>query len=270
MKTRLGTIKIYIIIYLQFIKNCFIAQMEYRTNFILGIAVEIAYLISKLLYVVVVYKSDLHIGDITPDGILMFVGTYTMMTGLYAGLFFTNFVRISDYVRTGELDLLMVKPISLQFMVSLRYINLGMPIPNLAAGITMVSMGWRALGIPVTAYNLCLFALYLLSALIITYCLMIIPAILSFWFVNTGGLAGIFYAIWDANNMPMPIYPRLIQRIGVYVLPFLVITNFGPLFVMNRLDGGLILWGALVPILLLVCVRLVWRKAIENYSSASG
>ncbi|WP_189032368.1 ABC-2 family transporter protein [Paenibacillus albidus] len=105
-------------------------------------------------------------------------------------MFFTNFVFISNYVRTGELDLLMVKPISLQFIVSLRYINLGMPIPNLAAGIMMVSMGWSALGIPVTAYNLCLFALYLLSALTITYCLMIIPVILSFWFVNTGGARG--------------------------------------------------------------------------------
>lgn len=270
MKAWLSTLKSYFIIYLRFIKNCFIAQMEYRTNFVLGIAVEIAYLFSKLLYVIVVYKTDLHIGDITPDGILMFVGTYTIMTGLYAGLFFTNFVRIPDYVRTGELDLLLVKPISLQFMVSLRYIDLGMPIPNLAAGITMVSIGWSALGIPVTFYNLCVFALYLAAALMITYGLMIIPALLSFWFVNTGGLAGIFYAIWDANNMPMPIYSRLIQRIGVYVLPFLVITNFAPMTVMGQLDKGLMLWGAAAPLLLLAAVRLVWNKAIKNYSSASG
>ncbi|WP_224723260.1 ABC transporter permease [Paenibacillus vietnamensis] len=270
MKAWHGTMKSYLQIYLRFIKNCFIAQMEYRTNFILGIAVEIAYLFSKLLYVVVVYETDLHIGDITPDGILMFVGTYTMMTGLYAGLFFTNFVRISDYVRTGELDLLMVKPVSLQFIVSLRYIDLGMPIPNLAAGITMVAIGWHALGIPVTFYHIAIFVFYLLSALLITYGLMIIPSILSFWFVNTGGLAGIFYAIWDANNMPMPIYSRLIQRIGVYVLPFLVITNFAPMTVMGRLDGGLMVWGVLAPVLLLAAVRQMWKQAIKNYSSASG
>jgi ABC-2 type transport system permease protein len=264
------TIKSYLFIYLRFMKNCFIAQMEYRTNFVLGIAVEIAYLFSKLLYVVVVYETDLHIGDITPDGILMFVGTYTIMTGLYAGLFFTNFVRIPEYVRTGELDLLMVKPISLQFMVSLRYIDLGMPIPNLIAGITMVSIGWNSMGIELNVNNICLFLFYLLAALMITYGLMIIPSILSFWFINTGGLAGIFYAIWDANNMPMPIYSKLIQRIGVYVLPFLVITNFAPMSVMGGMDGRLMIWGACAPVLLFIAVRLIWKKAIKNYSSASG
>nr|WP_255570854.1 ABC-2 family transporter protein [Cohnella sp. CFH 77786] len=244
--------------------------MEYRTNFVLGIAVEIAYLFSKLLYVVVVYQTDLHIGSIGPDGILMFVGTYTMMTGFYAGLFFPNFVRVSEYIRSGALDLLMVKPVSLQFLVTLRYIDLGMPIPNLIAGGTMVAIGWRALDIPVTAYHLTVFVFYLIMALTITYSLMFIPALLSFWFVNTGGLAGIFYAIWDANNMPMPIYSRLIQRIGVYVLPFLVITNFAPMMVMDRLTPTQATWGVCVSILLLVFVRLLWNKAIRNYSSASG
>lgn len=266
----LSDVKYYVTIYGLFVKNCFIAQMEYRTNFVLGIAVEIAYLFSKLLYVIVVYKTDLHIGNITPDGILMFVGTYTIMTGIYSGLFFTNFVKVSEYVRTGSLDLLMVKPISLQFMVSLRYIDLGMPLPNLIAGITMVSIGWNALDIPVTFYHLSVFLLFLIVSLIITYCLMIIPALLSFWFVNTGGLSGIFYAIWDANNMPMPIYSRLIQRIGVYVLPFLVITNFAPLGVMDQLSTFQFLWGACIPIVLLILVRLLWKRAIKNYSSASG
>ncbi|CAH1191939.1 MULTISPECIES: ABC transporter permease [Paenibacillus] len=270
MRGWLGTLRNYLMIYFLFIKNCFIAQMEYRTNFILGIAVELAYLFAKLLYVVVVYETDLHIGSITPDGILMFVGTYTIMTGLYSGLFFPNFVRIPEYIRNGTLDLLMVKPISLQFLVSLRYIDLGMPIPNFFAGGTMVVISWNALSIPVTAWNLLAFSLYLGTALIITYCLMFIPALLSFWLVNTGGLAGIFYSIWDANNMPMPIYSRFIQRVGVYVLPFLVITNFAPMMVMDQLTPALAVWGVTVPIVLLLIVRFVWSRAIRSYNSASG
>lgn len=270
MNARLGTLKNYLIVYGLFVKNCLIAQLEYRANFALGLAVELAYLVSKLLYVAVVYQTDLHIAGLTPDGMLMFVGTYTIMTGVYAGLFFTNFVRIPEYVRSGSLDLLLVKPISLQFLVSLRYIDLGMPIPNLAAGWAMVAIGWRALDIPVTAYSVGLYALFLAAGVIITYCLMIVPALLSFWFVNTGGLASIFYAIWDANNMPMPIYSRLVQRVGVYVLPFLVITNFAPLAAMGTLKPEQLVWGAAVPVLLLIGVRLLWNNAIRNYSSAGG
>ncbi|ANY69364.1 ABC transporter permease [Paenibacillus sp. BIHB 4019] len=270
MKGRLGTLNNYLIIYGLFVKNCLIAQLEYRANFVLGLAVELAYLISKLLYVVVVYKTDLHIDGITPDGMLMFVGTYTIMTGVYSGLFFTNFVRMPEYVRNGSLDLMIVKPISLQFLVSLRYLDLGMPIPNVVAGVAMVAIGWNAMEIPLTAYSIVLYMLFLGIGVIITYCLMIVPALLSFWFVNTGGLSSIFYAIWDANNMPMPIYGRWIQRIGVYVLPFLVITNFAPLAAMNALRIDQMMWGAAAPVLLLISVRVLWNKAIRNYSSANG
>ncbi|WP_250637527.1 ABC-2 family transporter protein [Paenibacillus polymyxa] len=65
--------------------------------------------------------------------------------------------------------------------------------------------------------------------------------------------------------MPMPIYSRFIQRIGVYLLPFLVITNFAPMMVMNQLTPALAVWGAIVPIVLLVIVRFVWSRAIRNY-----
>jgi ABC-2 type transport system permease protein len=270
LKGRLGTLSNYLLLYGLFIKNCVIAQLEYRANFVLGLAVELAYLISKLLYVVVVYKTDLHIEGITPDGMLMFVGTYTIMTGVYSGLFFTNFIRMPEYVRNGSLDLMIVKPISLQFLVSLRYLDLGMPLPNVAAGAAMVAIGWNAMEIPFTAYHIGLYLIFLGVGVIITYCLMIVPALLSFWLVNTGGLSSIFYAIWDANNMPMPIYSRLIQRIGVYALPFLVITNFAPLAAMNALRMEQMLWGALAPVLLLIGVRLLWNRAIRNYDSANG
>ncbi|WP_235941238.1 ABC transporter permease [Paenibacillus puerhi] len=270
MQAWLGTLKNYFIVYGLFVKNCFMAQMEYRFNFFLGIGVEIAYLISKLLYVLVVYKTDLHIGDISPDGILMFVGTFTLMTGIYSGFFFYNSLKITEYVREGTLDLLMVKPISLQFLVTLRYIHFGTPIPNVLAGIIMISIGWEAMGIPITFLNLLGYCLFIAVATILTYCLMFLPALLSFWFVNTGGLAMIFYSIWDANNMPMAIYARWVRRIAVFVLPFMIITNFGPLWVMDKLSVYELAWGLSVPVFMLVCFRLLWKSAIKNYSSASS
>ncbi|CAM4456465.1 ABC-2 type transport system permease protein [Paenibacillus endophyticus] len=264
------TLKNYLVIYWLFAKNCFMAQMEYRFNFYLGIGVEISYLIAKLLYVVVVYKTDLHIGSITPDGILLFVGTFTLMTGIYSGLFFYNSLKISEYVREGTLDLLLVKPISLQFLVTLRYIHFGTPIPNVIAGGVMIVIGWNALEIPVTFFHLFAYGLFLGVATILAYCLMFLPALLSFWFVNTGGLGMIFYSIWDANNMPMAIYSKWARRIGIYVLPFMVITNFGPLLIMQELRVDQLIWGLCVPIIMLVGFRMLWKRAISNYSSASG
>lgn len=52
----------YLRLYGVFIRNCLAASMEYRFNFWMGIAVEIAFLCAKALYILIVYQTNLHIG----------------------------------------------------------------------------------------------------------------------------------------------------------------------------------------------------------------
>jgi len=263
-------LKRYAIIYGVFVKNCFAANLEYRFNFAFGIAVEIAFLLAKLVYVVVVYKTDLHVQGIGPDGILMFIGCYTMMTGFYMGLFYNNFTRIPRYITDGTFDLLLTKPVSLQFITTLRYIDLGMPIPNVIAGLVMVVVGWNAAGLPVTVLSVAGFVWFIVSSLFITYSVMLIPQLLSFWFVNTSAVNPIVHSIWDANNMPMHIYAKWIQRIGTFVIPVFLITNFGPMFVHGQIGAAYGVWSVAAPVILFIIARFIWAKAIRNYSSAGG
>ncbi|WP_036710000.1 ABC transporter permease [Paenibacillus pinihumi] len=252
-----------------FAKNSLLSQMEYRFNFVAGIFVETAFLMAKLLYVSVVYQTNVHVDGMTPDTILMFMGTHILLTGLYMGLFYNNFLRITEYVRTGMLDLMMVKPVSLQFLVSFRYIETGMPLPNIVAGSVMVAIGWKASEIPFTLFNLGAFLIFLALATILTYCVMIIPALLSFWFVNTSAASEISYSIWDANNMPYMIYNKWIQRIGTFIIPVFIITNYAPLLVLNRLRGIHLLWGILAPLIFFILIRLLWKQALKAYSSSN-
>lgn len=252
-----------------FAKNSIISQMEYRANFITGIFVEAAFLMSKLLYVLVVYKTNVHIDGLTPDTILMFMGTHILLTGIYMGLFYNNFQRLTEYVRSGMLDLMIVKPISLQFLVSVRHIEVGMPIPNIIAGSVMVAIGWSASDIPFTFLNVALFIIFMFIATIMTYCIMIIPSLLSFWFLNTSAASEISYSVWDANNMPHLIYNKWIQRIGTFIIPVFIITNFAPLVVLHKLTKIEIVWGILAPIVFFLLIRVLWKRALKVYSSSN-
>ncbi|AJS60885.1 ABC transporter permease [Paenibacillus sp. IHBB 10380] len=252
-----------------FAKNSIISQMEYRVNFITGIFVEAAFLMAKLLYVMVVYKTNVHIDGLTPDTILMFMGTHILLTGIYMGLFYNNFQRLTEYVRNGMLDLMIVKPISLQFLVSVRHIEVGMPIPNIIAGSVMVAIGWSASDIPFTFLNVALFITFMFIATIMTYCIMIIPSLLSFWFLNTSAASEISYSVWDANNMPHLIYNKWIQRIGTFIIPVFIITNFAPLVVLHKLTKIEIVWGILAPIVFFLLIRVLWKRALKVYSSSN-
>lgn len=263
-------IKKHLLIYRLFLKNSLMAQMEYRFNFIGNLAMESGYLLVKLSYVVVVYRSGVEINGLSPDEILLFIGTFVMLTAVYAGLFMINNFGLRGKIKDGDLDLFITKPVSLQFMATLRQADLTIFSVDAIAGSIMVAVAWARLGIPVTFFTVGGYLGFIVISSLVSYSLFLLPQILSFWLMNTSAIAEITDSFWDFNNMPMEIYTQWIKQIGVFILPIFVITNFPPLFVLNKMPPVYLAWSVLLPILLLVVVRQVWKRGLRNYSSASS
>ena len=270
MRALIRELKKHILIYRLFIKNSMMAQMEYRFNFIGNMAMETGYLLVKLSYVVVVYRSGVEINGLSPDEILLFIGTFVFLTAFYAGLFMINNFRLRLKIRDGELDLLMTKPISLQFMVTLRMSDMTIFAVDAIAGLILVAIAWARLGIPVNLTMLGGYAGFMAVSVLVTYSLFLLPQILSFWLVNTSAIAEVSDLFWDFNNMPMDIYPRWIQQIGIFILPIFVISNFPSMFLLHRMPPLYLAWAVVLPIILLLVVRFVWKLGLKNYNSASS
>lgn len=270
MKTFLREIRKHAFIWYIFMKNSLIGQMEYRVNFFTGLSMEVGYLFVKLLYVIVVYRAGSSVNGMTPDEVLVFVGTFVIVTGFYAGFFMLNNFSLSEHIRTGTLDFFIVKPVSLQFMATLRRSDFALFLTDTTAGIIMVAIGWSRLKIPLSLLNLAGFAGYMLCGVIVGYSLFLFPILFSFWFVKSGALSGVVDAFWDFNNVPMGIYNKLVQRIGVFVLPVFVVTNFPAMFVLGKMSPLYAAWGIAAPVVCFCVTRLLWNVAITHYNSASS
>ncbi len=266
----LREIKKHLIIYVMFLKFSVMAQMEYRANFIGNMLMEVGYLLVKLSYVVVVYRSGVQINGLSPDEILLFIGTFVTLTGVYAGLFMINNFRLRGKIKDGELDLLLTKPVSLQFMATLRQADLTIFSVDVIAGIAMVAVAWGRLGIPLNLATVGGYAGFLIISCLVSYSLFLLPQILSFWLMNTSAIAEITDSFWDFNNMPMDIYSQWIRVVGVFVLPIFVISNFPPMFLLNKIHPVYLAWSAVLPLILLLIVRLLWKQGLKSYSSASS
>lgn len=264
------TIKKYLFIYWVFIKNCIIASMEYRANFIVGVLSEVGYLFPKFLYISVVYTLDFRVNGLTPDSILLFIGTYTLITGIMSAHIFSNYVRISGYVRDGGLDMLITKPISLQFMVTLRYVDFSVAIPNVIGGLAMIVVAWNRLMLPVNFFGVAGYVLLIIDGLIVTYGILMTISLIAFWIVNAGALQDIVVAFWDFNTMPMGIYNKWMKRVGIYIIPIFLISNFPCLYVLHQLSFAYAVWAFIVPIWVLILFRVVWKASIKRYASASS
>lgn len=264
-----ATLRRYLRLLGAFVKFSLMSQLEYRANFAAGVFVETGWMLIKLLYVAVIYRAGVNIGMLTPDHIMLFIGIYVLMTGFYM-LYYGNFTSLSTMVREGQLDMYLVKPMSTQFLVTMRRMDFSLLLPDLVVGAAMIGIGWNRAGLPVSIGSVAGFLFLLLCSNLLTYSMFLIPHLLCFWIVSTRGIADISAALWDFNNMPQMIYGKWMQRIGTFLLPIFVITNFPGLFLMGELSKGMMVWAVAAPVLAFVVARLVWKRAVKSYTSASS
>ncbi|MCX7711786.1 MAG: ABC-2 family transporter protein [Clostridia bacterium] len=257
-------------IYVLFMKNSLIGYMEYRANLFAALTMELVYLFSKILYVIAIYQTGIDINGVSPDEIMLFIGTYIIMTAIYTGLFMDNFYQLPEHIRNGTLDIYITKPLSLQFIATMRHVNFILPVPNLIAGITMVVLACQRLQISICFMNAAGYLLTLLSSTCIVYAVFLIPQILSFWTVKSGAITEIADRCWDFNNMPMTIYNKWMQRIGVFIIPVFFITNLPSMFLVDKLNHVYAVWMVIAPVVFLTLVRVFWNFAVRNYTSASS
>lgn len=253
-----------------FTNNYIQRQLEYRSSFFVYLIVESIVLIYKLFYVGVTYNVGVTINGLRPIEILLYNGTFFLISGIYGGFFMMNFVSFRDKVKSGDLDMIIVKPVSLQFMSTLSTIEIAVLIPNVLTGIAIVCYAWKTIEIGVSIYNVFGYLFLVFCGVIIIYNLLFLPQLLSFKLVEVEALANITSSMSNFNMMPMDIYPLIIRRIGVFIFPIFIVSNFPAMIVLNKLKLSGIIWAFIVAIGLTIGVRVLWKLSVKNYSSASS
>ena len=268
MKFIIGRIRYYAKLLLVFMRISLLNQLEYRLNFVAGLCVESSYMCIKLTYLIVVIRTGVNIGKLTPDMVMIFIGTYCFMTGIWCLLF--GITQLPQMILSGAMDTLMVKPGSLMFLQSFGSFDFAMLLPNATVGIILICTGWTRSQIPVTFETVAGFLFFILTGMVLTYTFILIQALLVFWVSSINGTYVLFAALWDFNNMPMALYGKTVQRIGSFIIPIFMLTNWAGLFVLKQLSKPEIIWGIAAPLLMIIAARLIWKRGMRRYTSANG
>jgi len=267
MAYTLGRVRHYLRLLYEFMRISLLSQLEYRLNFISGLAVESAYMCIKLTYLVVVVRTGVKVGALTPDMTMIFIGTYCFMTGILC--FLWGISAIPRKVLAGELDMMIVKPGSLMFLLTFGSFDFAMTVPNCSVGITLVCIGWSRANIPAAPETIGGFIFFTLLGMALTYAFQVVQALLVFWFTAVNGTYAMAYALWDFNNMPMGLYGKAVQRIGTFIIPIFLVTNWAGLFALKRLTALEIVWGIAAAVIIMLLTRLMWNRGMRRYTSAN-
>src|ERR1043166_4085802 len=115
----------YLTIYAALWKNSVTRETMFKGNFLLWIIVELLWFGLQLSFIGVIYLHTDAIGTWTKWQVVMLVGASQFIQQIFQAFFLINCANLSELVRTGKLDFLLMLPINTRFVVSLRQVDLG-------------------------------------------------------------------------------------------------------------------------------------------------
>src|SRR5262252_8767369 len=123
----------YFQIYAALWKNSVAREMIFKSNFLLWIVVELLWLGLQLSFIGVLYLHTDRIGTWQKWQVVMLIGGSHFIQQIFQAFFLINCTNLSELVRTGKLDFLLLLPVQTRFVVSFRQVDLGAFVNALSA-----------------------------------------------------------------------------------------------------------------------------------------
>jgi ABC-2 type transport system permease protein len=239
-------------------------------NFLLWILVELLWFALQLTFIVLIYSHTNSIGDWSKWQVVFLMGTSTFIQQLFSALLLTNLVQVSELIRKGTLDFMLLLPVNTRFLISFRQIDLG-GFVNAAVACAVMFYAGMQLNLSPTAGQIVGFLLLVLAGLLIHYSLLLMLASSSFWTVRAQGIVWGYYNLFNIARLPDAAFQGAFKAVFTFVLPMLLVANVPAKLVTEKLDSPfemLLLVG--MSGVLFVISEVVWRWSIRHYTSASS
>lgn len=265
-----ASLRRYASIYAAFWRNSLVREMGFKINFLLWIVVEFLWFALQLVFMAVIYSHTDRIGTWTQWQVVFLVGTNHVIQQLFTALFMNNCVKLSENVRNGALDFLLLMPVNARFLISLRHVDFGAFVNAGSAVAVMVYAGTR-LHLEPSLPQILGFLLLLLVGLSVHYSIMYILACISFWTVRAQGIVWGYYNLFQLARLPDEAFRGTFRAVFTFVIPILLVTNVPVKLVIDKLSAPAeILWLVGLSAAVFWLSEVFWRWSVRHYASASS
>lgn len=250
-------------------RRSMMAQLAYRGDFLMGLARNAGYIALAVVFYQVLFLRTDSIAGWSQSEILLLFGTFRIVKGVLYFFVEDNIGAIPDSVRSGEMDFVLLKPLSARFLLTCSRVNLG-AASNALIGAGLVAYGLHALP-PVHGLGAPLAYLALIAcAVAIFYNILFMLMTVSFWTVKVDGLQVLFDEILNMAGLPVSVYRGALGLLFSYLLPLGVAATVPAGVLTGRQDPIFYLYAPLFAVASAIASHWLWRKAIGSYTSAGG
>lgn len=244
-------------------------KMIYGFSFWAAFFVDITlFLIQIIVFNSIFFQVD-HINGWNRYQMIFFVGTFTLIDGLYMFAYFFGVIAIPGKIRTGKLDLYITKPVSTLFLLTFESIDVGSVLLTIP-GFIMLFYSSEKLGISLNIWNVTGYISLIVLMLLLMYDLMIIVRSLSFWFTTVDSLQELEGELVGFSfRIPGIAFKGLTKMIFYIILPYGLIATMPTQFFTEGLNIKTFVMIILVCTFFTIAAKILWRTGLKRYGSAS-
>ncbi len=260
----------YAAIYLALWRNSVVREMSFKSNFLLWIVVELLWFGLQLCFIGVIYSHTDHIGSWTKWQVVLLVGASYFIQQLFQAFFLTNCTQLSELIRTGRLDFMLLLPINARFLISLRQVDLG-GFVNAGSALAVMGFAGRQLHLSVSLAQAAGFLFLCLAGILIHYSLMFMLASVAFWTVRAQGIVWGYYNLFNIARLPDSAFRGFFKAFFSFAIPMLLVANVPAKLLVEKLESPVeMLWLVTMSLVAFIASELFWRVAVRHYTSASA
>ncbi|MCW1908374.1 MAG: ABC-2 family transporter protein [Candidatus Saccharibacteria bacterium] len=247
------------------------SETAFLANFWADVLTAIIYVVTQTVFIDLLFRRAGLIAGYSRNDFffLMFVNqfTYFSTTRLLALPMFL----LVDSVRFGHFDLMMLRPVPLRAYLYARAIK---PISTLLAAVPSLlifgaMIDWSRLNIGLSSVILGI--IVWISGYFIFRTFIFALAYPVFTEGDaTDSLSGFFWTA-SMNQMPYQNLPQFMKVLSLFIIPTLLMTaGTVAVILMKGTSATIVVSSVAASLLLSIVFKIMWKRALNNYSSASS
>jgi ABC-2 type transport system permease protein len=250
------------------------AQASYRASFAVDIATQMFVGIIEFAEIYVIFHRVDSLGGFSFAEVALMFGLSAAAFGVADGVV-GHIDRLPFYVRTGQFDAFLLRPLSAlgQLLTSdftLRRVGrVVIGLLALVIALTMVDIDW-------TPARIALLVTTPIAGAVVFSAVFVATSAIGFWLVEGMEFANAFtYGGSYVSSFPFSIFGNAMRRLFTFVIPAAFVAYLPTLALLGRDDPaglpGWLSWCALpAAVLSAAAAGLVWRIGLRHYVGAGS
>lgn len=250
------------------------SQLAYRASFALDVVAQLIGQSIELVAILVVFTQVTNLGGFDRGEVVLMYALAATAFGI-ADLAVGQIEELPAYIRTGELDVLLLRPLGTLAQILSADVALKR-VGRVVAGLAVLGYALATSGIEWTPVRVLVAATAPLTGAVIFASVWVAANTVSFWLVDGREVANsVTYGSNFATSYPITVYGPWLRRVLCFAVPGAFVAYFPALALLGRPDPlGFPVWlqyaAPLVAALAVGGAALVWRTGVRRYQGTGS